>query len=104
MIHNQGARAAAMWIEAVRRFFPKIWFNQQTTEASRKALGYYHEHKDEARDIGLGPPHDWSSHAVDAFGLMCIAYEEPGKIARFNRKLAYAIAPAGSPPKKNRGY
>ena len=37
----------------------------------------YHEKKDEQRDVGLGPEHDWSSHAADAFGLMAIAYEEP---------------------------
>ena len=35
------------------------------------------EKKDEARGIGLGPEHDWSSHGADAFGLMCVAYEEP---------------------------
>jgi hypothetical protein len=29
------------------------------------------------RGIGLGPEHDWSSHAADAFGYMAIAYEEP---------------------------
>ena len=43
------------------------------------ALGWYHEKHDEARNIGLGPEHDWSSHGADAFGLMCIAYEEPQK-------------------------
>jgi hypothetical protein len=48
----------------------RIWFNASTTEAGRDALGYYHERKDENRDIGLGPEHDWSSHAADAFGLM----------------------------------
>jgi hypothetical protein len=26
--------------------------------------------KDEQRDVGLGPEHDWSSHCADAFGLM----------------------------------
>jgi phage terminase large subunit len=66
-----------MRIEAVRRLFPKLWFNEAPTEAGRDALGYYHERKDEHRDIGLGPEHDWSSHAADAFGLMAIAYEEP---------------------------
>ena len=25
----------------------------------------------------LGPEHDWSSNAADAFGYMAIAYEEP---------------------------
>lgn len=24
------------------------------------------------RDVGLGPKHDWSSHAADAFGLMAM--------------------------------
>jgi hypothetical protein len=29
------------------------------------------------RGIGLGPERDFSSHAADAFGLMCGAYEPP---------------------------
>jgi hypothetical protein len=29
------------------------------------------------RNIGLGPNHDWSSHAADGFGLMCIHYDQP---------------------------
>ena len=33
--------------------------------------------------VGLGPQHDWSSHSADAFGLMCIAYEEPSRTAAF---------------------
>jgi phage terminase large subunit len=76
-IKNQGVGAAAMRIEAVRRILPRCWFNEATTEAGRDALGYYHEHKDETRNIGLGPDHDWSSHAADAFGYMAIDYEEP---------------------------
>lgn len=75
-IKNQGKGAAMMRIEAVRRHFPVIWFNEATTEAGRDALGYYHEKKDEARGVGLGPEHDWSSHASDSFGLMCICYEQ----------------------------
>jgi phage terminase large subunit len=89
VIPNQGSGAAAMRIEAVRRLFPKCWFNELITEAGRDALGYYHERKDENRDVGLGPEHDWSSHAADAFGLMAIAYEEPSRVANFNRKLEY---------------
>jgi phage terminase large subunit len=76
-IPNQGSGAATLRIEAVRRLLPKCWFNEATTEAGRDALGYYHERKDEQRDVGLGPDHDWSSHAADAFGLMAISYEEP---------------------------
>lgn len=76
-IDNQGAGAANLRIESARRLFPSIWFNADTTEHGREALGWYHEKKDEARNIGLGPEHDWSSHGADAFGLMCVAYEAP---------------------------
>lgn len=78
VIPNQGAGAAKMRIEAVRRIFPSIWFNADTTEPGREALGWYHEKKsDDDRNVGLGPEHDWSSHGADAFGLMCVAYEAP---------------------------
>lgn len=78
-VKNQGKGAATMRVEAARRLFPRIWFNETTTGSGREALGWYHEKMDEARGIGLGPDHDWSSHAADAFGLMCVAYEEPRK-------------------------
>lgn len=29
--------------------------------------------------MGLGPDHDWSSHAADAFGVMAVAYEAPSR-------------------------
>jgi phage terminase large subunit len=77
VVPNQGKGAAAMRIEAVRRIFGKCWFNEETTEAGRDALGYYHERKDESRNVGLGPEHDWSSHAADGFGLMAVHYEVP---------------------------
>lgn len=76
-IPNQGAGAAMKRVEAARRLFPRIWFNEVTTTPGLDALGWYHERIDEARNIGLGPHHDWSSHGADAFGLMCVAYEEP---------------------------
>jgi phage terminase large subunit len=76
-IPNQGTGAAAMRIEAGRRLFPRIWFDERRTHAGRTALGWYHEKIDDKRSIGLGPEHDWASHGADAFGLMCIDYEEP---------------------------
>jgi phage terminase large subunit len=88
-IKNQGRGAAAMRIEAVRRVFPKVWFNEATTEAGRDALGFYHEKKDEERNVGLGPEHDWSSHGADCFGLMAIDYEEPSQARAFNRTINY---------------
>jgi phage terminase large subunit len=85
VIRNQGRGAAMMRIEAARRLFPRIWFDETATVVGRDALGWYHEKKDEARGVGLGPAHDWSSHAADAFGLMCIAYEEPERTAKHAR-------------------
>ena len=86
---NQGAGAAAMRIEAVRQIFHKCRFDEKKCEAGIEALGFYHEKKDEQRSVGLGPSHDWSSHAADAFGLMALSYEDPQRVARFNRKLVY---------------
>lgn len=81
VVPNQGKGAAKARIEAARRRFPLVWFNEATTGPGRDALGWYHEKKDEARGLGLGPEHDWSSHGADAFGLMCVAYQEPKTMA-----------------------
>lgn len=87
-VPNQGAGAASQRVEAVRRLFPAIWFHGATTEAGRDALGWYHEKKDEARGIGLGPNHDWSSHAADAFGLMAVDHAQRPK-AGSSAPIAY---------------
>ena len=89
VIPNQGRGAAMARIESARRLFGSIWFNEATTAAGIEALGWYHEKKDDVRIIGLGPEHDWSSHAADAFGLMCITAENGFRSARptgFKRK------------------
>jgi phage terminase large subunit len=70
-----------MRVEAARRLFPRMRFNEATTQAGREALGWYHAKIDPERGIDLGPEHDWSSHGADAFGLMCVAYEEPATAA-----------------------
>jgi len=77
VIPNQGKGAARMRIESCKRMFPAIWFDEDSTDAGRSALGWYHEKRDDDRNIGLGPEHDWASHGADAFGLMCVAYDEP---------------------------
>lgn len=76
-VANQGKGAALKRIEAARRLFPRVWIDQTKCASGLEALGAYHERKDEARGVGLGPNHDWSSHGADAFGLMCVAYDEP---------------------------
>jgi phage terminase large subunit len=81
-VANQGKGAARLRVEAARRLFPRIWIDAAKCQAGIEALGAYHERKDETRGVGLGPEHDWSSHSADAFGLLCVAYEEPsaGKV------------------------
>jgi phage terminase large subunit len=75
VVPNQGRGAASARIEAGRRAFPACLFNESKTGGGRDALGWYHEKRDEARGIGLGPEHDWASHGADAFGLVAICAE-----------------------------
>jgi len=77
VVGNQGKGAAAARVEEARRLFSRVRFDEDKTAVGRKALGWYHEKRDDKRNIGLGPEHDWSSHSADAFGLLCIAYEVP---------------------------
>lgn len=86
VVPNQGKGAAKARIEAARRLFPRMRFDETKCAAGVKALGWYHERIDEQRNIGLGPEHDWSSHGADAFGLGCVAYEEPKKA----QKITYS--------------
>jgi phage terminase large subunit len=89
VVPNAGVGAARMRIEAVRRILPRCHFSEKNCEAGLEALAWYHERTDEHREVGLGPLHDWSSHAADAFGLLAVSYEEPSRSKRFNRKLEY---------------
>lgn len=92
VVPNQGQGAAMARVNAARRMFPSVWLNddrgravvagaeaetefEATTETGLDALGWYHEKWDDERDIGLGPDHDWASHAADAWGLMAVVWE-----------------------------
>lgn len=77
VIPNQGKGAAMQRVEKGRQLFSRMRFDEAKCDAGLKALGWYHEKRDENRGIGLGPKHDWSSHSADAFGAGCVAYEEP---------------------------
>ena len=77
VIPNQGTGAAAERIREVRKMFPMMYFDKDKCASGLEALSNYHEKWDQLRDVGLGPNHNWASHGSDAFGLMCIAYEEP---------------------------
>ena len=72
IIPNAGHGAAMKRVEAARRIFGRVKFNETTTKAGREALGWYHAKIDAARGANLGPDHDWSSHSADAFGGMAL--------------------------------
>lgn len=76
VVANQGAGAAMKRVEASRRLFPIMWFDDKC-QPGLDAIGWYHEKRDQERNIGLGPEHDWASHGADAFGLGSVAYELP---------------------------
>lgn len=78
-VKNQGKAAALKRVEAARRLFPSIWINEPTCGSGIESLSQYHEKIDPKRNVGLGPDHDEHSHAADAFGLMCVAYEQPNE-------------------------
>ena len=78
VVPNQGKGAAMAREERARRMFPNKWINEATTQPGLDAVGYYHEKRDETRNIGLGPEHDWSSHGADSFGLMAIVADALG--------------------------
>ncbi len=84
VIPNQGRGAALLRVASGRRLFASCWFNEETTSPGLDALGWYHEKRDETRQIGLGPEHDWASHGADAFGLMCIVVEELFKRSQYS--------------------
>ena len=77
VIENQGKGAAMLRVEAARRLFPAMWFNEATTVGGVDAIASYAAKIDTARGIDLGPDHNWASHGADAFGLGCVAYEQP---------------------------
>jgi len=77
VVPNQGKGAATKRIEAARRLFGSMWFNEEPCKGGLEALAAYHEKRDEERGIGMGPDHDWSSHDADSFGLIAVAHEPP---------------------------
>lgn len=88
LVKNQGKGAAMARIETARRLFDRVWIDEDKCWAGIAALSAYHEKRDEKRGIGLGPDHDDNSHSADAFGLMCVAYEEPREAKRDRPRVA----------------
>lgn len=81
VVPNQGKGAAMTRVKSAQRVWPSIYMDEEgcTEYGGLEALGWYHEKRDDERNIGLGPNHDWASHSADSFGLMCVVYESVGQ-------------------------
>lgn len=63
-------------VSAARMSINRMYFDKVRCAAGLDALRQYREKRDEKRGINLGPLHDWTSHAADAFRYMCVGIEE----------------------------
>lgn len=89
VVPNQGKGAAMARVRAAQRVFPSMWIDADGCQAGLEAIGWYHEKRDDARNIGLGPEHDWSSHGADSFGLMAVVSESMGGAGVAIKPIAY---------------
>lgn len=82
-VPNQGKGAAMKRVEAARRLFGQMHFDETRCAKGLKAIGWYHEKKNDG-GYGVGPDHDWSSHSADAFGLAAIDYRAPTRSVKID--------------------
>lgn len=79
-------------IDAARLIIPRIYFDAKKCALGLDALRQYREKVDEKRGIALGPLHDWSSHAADAFRYLCVALNEKNKAQSKRPELSFGFA------------
>ena len=93
VVPNQGKGAAKARIEEVRRLFNCMWIDSEKCAGGLDALGWYHEKKDEVRNIGLGPEHDWASHGADAMQTLALGWSENmGGVSRPQNNQAMKVS------------
>lgn len=68
-------------INAVRMTLPKCWFDKTKTALLLEMLRQYRERRDDKRNVALGPLHDFTSHAADAFRYMVTALDRAKPLA-----------------------
>jgi len=75
-------------ISAARLLISRMYFDAQKCAVGLDALRQYREKRDEKRGINLGPLHDWSSHAADAFRTLACGHKEATPTKRSEVKIA----------------
>lgn len=62
-------------ISAARLAIPRMWFDKTKCALGLDALRQYRENIDIKRNVSMGPLHDWTSHASDAFRYLAISVD-----------------------------
>lgn len=63
-------------ISQARLLISRMYFDENKCATGIDALRQYREKHDEKRGINLGPLHDWTSHAADAFRYLAMGLSE----------------------------
>lgn len=64
-------------IAEVRKIFPRLWFDEQTTKQLRRALENYHKEWDDKNKVFKDTAkHDWSSHAADMVRYLAVGWKD----------------------------
>ena len=73
----QRPRTKAEGIQAIRRMFPRFWFDEDKAEHGLNCIASYHREFDEKRNVFRDMPvHDWSSHGADALQTLALGWQE----------------------------
>lgn len=79
-------------IEATRKIFPRVWFDENRCELGINALSSYRREYNEKLDVYNDKPvHDWASNGSDAFRQMAQAWQDtfaqPDRKERFSQPI-----------------
>ena len=85
-------RIKAEGIQAVRKLFPRFWFDETRAEHGINCIASYHREYDDKKQCYKDlPVHDWSSHGFDALQTLALGYNERlGKTAARQPKAVRA--------------
>lgn len=63
-------------ISGARMTLARMWFDAEKCAIGLDALRQHREKIDAKRNVSMGPLHDWTSHAADAFRYLCIGFRD----------------------------
>ena len=81
-------------INAVRKMFPRCWFEKEKCADGIKALRQYRREYDDVRKVFYETPfHDWASDPADAFRYLAVGLQDPdgrkSKTPKVEKKWIY---------------